>query len=227
MDKEYVFKGLMIDVFSGPKNINLLTRFPILATYPEFTFAKNIPHININAAIRYVVAVYDKRGLRVYEESIQKRKKIAAELVGWRREDGKIEKVHLEILEGKNVAINRMVVRYLKIHKNVKYTSLVALEEAYFSSVLTMMDAATIKNADHQLFKNLESDIENRIVDFLSGDTNRNVAAELIDEIENEKLELRPEDVAKRLKDGLKLVNYNPYDGWIPSKLKLIPEENA
>ncbi len=222
MEKDYVFKGLMFDVFSGPKDSNLMQRFPQLSLYPEFREAEKMQILKINDVIRYIVAVYDKRGLRVYEESIQKRKKIACEMVGWKNANGTIKSSAQDAMDGKNIAVNRMIIRYMKIHKNIKYTSLVALEESYFNLVAKMMDPEAIKSADHTLFKNLESDIEQRVTEFFSGDSSKSLYGDLIDEIEMDKLELRPEDIAKRIRDGVEIVDYNPYGTWKPDKMRLV-----
>ena len=219
----YVFKGLMFDVFSGDNTDDLRKKFPQFRMYPEFV---EVPGANLNEIIRYIVAVYDKRGLRVYEESIQKRKRIASELVGWKQENRHLRRVHQDILESKDVAVNRMVIRFLKMHKSVRYASLVAKEEAYFTMLERMMGVDDLKKADNDLFNSLESDIESRITEFLQGDTNRSLTSELIDEIEFEKLELRPEDVAKRIRDGIEVVDLNPYEDWKPSKMRLVVEHD-
>ena len=222
MEQPYIFKGLMFDVFSGDKTEDLRKRFPQFKMYPEFV---DVQGTDLNSIIRYIVAVYDKKGLRVYEESIQKRKRIASELVGWKEEDRHIRRIYQDILESKNIAVNRMVIRFLKMHKSVRYASLVAKEEAYFTMLERMMGVDDLKKADNELFNALESDIESRITEFLQGDTNKSLTSELIDEIEFEKLELRPEDVAKRIRDGAEVVeNFNPYEDWKPSKMRLVVE---
>jgi len=111
------------------------------------------------------------------------------------------------------------------MHKSVRYASLVAKEEAYFTMLERMMGVDDLKKADNDLFNSLEADIESRITEFLQGDTNKSLTSELIDEIEFEKLELRPEDVAKRIRDGVDVVTYNPYEDWKPEKMRLVVEK--
>ncbi len=133
----YVFKGLLWDVFSDPMDLPLKSRFQELNTYPEFS-EENLSsiRINIDAVIRYIVAVYDKRGLRVYEENLNKRKRIGAELVGWKTgANGKFAKVYEDVIMNRFQPINNMIIRYLKLQRSVEYAALVAFEEQYYSMI--------------------------------------------------------------------------------------------
>jgi len=219
---EYVFKGLLMDVFSYGRDSDLFSKFPQLKLYPEFKEANSLKTVRFNDLMRYIVAVYDRRGLRVYEESSIRRKKIAAGMVNWSLPSGVLLPQAQLVIDGKIPAVNKMAIRYLKLHNNIKYTSLVAMEELYFSMVTKMSDPDGLKKTDYDLFKSLEKDIEDRIADFLNGDTNKQLAGELIEEIEIDSLNLRPEDLAKRIKAGLPILDkFEPYGDYVPKKLRL------
>jgi len=222
MEQIYTFKGLMYDVFSGPKNVDLRKRFPDFNDYPEFTTPIRG---DFNEVIRYIVAVYDRRGLRIYEENLNKRKKIAAELIGWKMTDGKFRKMHQEIMDGKDRVVNAMIIRFLKLHRSVEYATLVAYEEAYFNMLSKMM-TEDISKSDHETFMKIEQEVIKRSADFFNGDTNKGLQNDLIEAIELDKLEFRPEDIARKLREGKEPVDYNPYEKWKPSKMKVIPEDD-
>ena len=214
-------KGCMFDVFSLPSTVVILNKFPKLAIFPEFVAPVKSDR---NKIIRYIVAVYDKRGLRVYEQNVPKRKRMAAELAGWLPNDkGEFPPAVKEIIEGKSKTVNRMIVRYCKLHKSPRYAALVGMEETFYSILDRMVDSDTeTKSTEYTMFKQLENEIEDRAAEFLNGDSNREIIQQVYEDIELERLELRPEDIAKKIKAGKAPVDVDPYEGYSPEKLRLI-----
>lgn len=218
--EQYDLKGCMFDVFSLPAGISILNRFPKLAIFPEFSEPVKIDR---NKIIKYIIAVYDKRGMRVYEQNLPKRKRLSAELAGWApNEKGEFQTAVKEIIEGKSKTVNRMIVRYCKMHKSPRYAALVGMEEIYYGMLDKMVDGGEMKSTDISTFRTLEIEIEDRAAEFLNGDTTREIIQQVYEDIELERLELRPEDVAKKLKAGKAPVDYDPYEGYSPDKLRLI-----
>jgi hypothetical protein len=218
--EQYDLRGCMFDVFSLPVGVVILNKFPKLAIFPEF----KVPvRTDRNKLLKYIIAVYDKRGLRVYEQNLPKRKRMAAELAGWIPDaKGEFTPAIKAIIEGKDKSVNKMIVRYCKIHKSPRYAALVGMEETFYSILERMVDGSDMKAADISTFKSFETEIEDRATEFLNGDSTREIVQQVYEDIELEQLELRPEDIAKKLKSGKSPVDFDPYEGYTAEELRLI-----
>lgn len=220
----YIFKGLMFPVFDLPSNISLLQRYPQLSQWPEFRLPTK--H-DINIVIRYIIAAYDKNGMRVYESNALKRKKLAAELAGWKPErNGEFREEVKEILNGDNDAINQMIVRYCKLQRGASYSVLVGMEEVFYGILQKMIGKVEISAKEAQMFEEYEKKIELRAIEFLNGDTSKPLREGLFEIIEFEKLELRPEDIAEKIKLNKDPIKIHPYgDDYNAGKRRVIIEE--
>ena len=224
----YAFKGLMYDVFTLEKSGSITKRYPELEVYPEFNpkLYLEMKPLDFNDLMKYVVAVYDKKGLRVYEENVSKRKKIAANMVGWRQNaDGGYPLKIEAILTNKNGLVNALIIRYLKLMRSVEYSSLVAFEEQYFNMISKMIQE-DISKQDHEAFVKVEESLNRRVLDFCSGDYAKGLHNSIYESIELEKLGLRPEDIARKLRNGDDIVDVKPYGNWKGNRLLLIPGDD-
>ena len=216
----YVFKNLLFPVFDYPEGANLLERFPQLKQWREFTVPTR--H-DINKVIRYIVAMYDKNGVAVYESNGFKRKKISAELAGWKPDkDGDFRGAVKEMLDGKDVPINLMIIRYCKLQRSARYSTLVGMREVYYSILNKMLNHDDISVKESQMFEDYEKKIDIRAMEFLNGDVNEEVREDLFQAIEYEKLELRPEDIAEKIKEGKLPIKVFPYgENYETGKIRL------
>lgn len=205
----YVFKGLLFPVFDYPEGTKLLERFPQLAQWPEF---KTPTRHDINKVIRYIVAMYDKNGICVYESNGFKRKKLSAEIAGWKPDkDGDFRGPVKEMMEGMDVPVNLMIIRYCKLQRSTRYSTLVGMREVYYSILGKMLNHEDVNTKESQMFEDYEKKIDLRSMEFLNGDVSEEIREDLYQTIEYEKLELRPEDIAEKIKEGKLPVKVFPY----------------
>lgn len=223
--EKYDLSKVMFNVFSLPFEVKILERFPRLAFYPEF----NEPvAIDRNKIIRYIIAVYDRNGLALYEPNMPKRKNIAADIAGFVRDkEGNHKKQIKEIMDGNDPVVNAMIIRYVKLHRSPKYAALVGMIEAFYKILAKMVAGEDLSTADVKTFREFELEIQERSSDIFGGDKSGELIRQLQEDVELEKIELRPEDIAKRIKAGLPVVDINPYDGWVPSKMRLVARKET
>lgn len=223
---QYIFKGLLFPVFDLPRGAKLLERFPGISQWPEF---RAPTRYDASMLIRYIVAAYDKNGLRVYESNATKRKKLAAELAGFpMKANGDPQDEVMEILDGKDATINQMIVRYCKMQRGANYAVLVGMEEVFYGILQKMLGREDISQKEATMFEDYEKKIELRAIEFLNGDKSKDLRDDLFELVEYEKLELRPEDIAERLRQGRPGVRLMPYgDDYDFSRRKLLTGEGS
>jgi hypothetical protein len=216
----YVFKGLLFPVFDYPETTKLLERFPQLAQWPEF---KTPTRHDINKVIRYIVCMYDKNGICVYETNGFKRKRISAELAGWKPDkDGDFRGPVKEMMDGYDEPVNLMIIRYCKLQRSARYSTLVGIREVYYSILEKMIRHDDISAKESQMFEDYEKKIDIRAMEFLNGDMGEEIREDMYQAIEYEKLELRPEDIAEKIKEGKLPVKVFPYgEDYSAGKRKL------
>lgn len=112
---------------------SILSACPELDQYPEFS-AKLPPGLSRNKVIAYIVYCYDKKSpFRIHEENLIKRKIMSAKQAGFQiGQDGTIEPLAKLIIQGKNIAVNAMILRYGRHFHGLLWSFMVAgLENLY------------------------------------------------------------------------------------------------
>lgn len=216
---EYQFKGLLFPVFDVGPQVNLVAKFPTLGMFPEFS---TFDRPNKNMYIRYVVAAYDPHGMIVFEQNLPKRKAKAAELAGFKRnQKGEFLNDVNRMMSGEDKQVNAMIIRYCRFIRDTEYSALVAMAEVYYRSLAKMVNGEELKTAEYAQFEKYETGIPDRMVKFVTGDPSKRLRDSLYEFIELEPLELRPEDIARKLAEGLMPVDIKPYGDWKPSTLTI------
>jgi hypothetical protein len=129
------FEKLQFNVYDTEEGIDLLLKFPELTKYPEFLVP--LQDINKSKLIKYIVYCYDKRSPFVtIEKNLLRRKVMCAKESGWSPDaKGKFD-AHVEaIIKGEDAKANRMVIRYVRMHRDSKYSLLVAAMEMYYENI--------------------------------------------------------------------------------------------
>jgi hypothetical protein len=185
-------------------NVDVVKRHR-LDIYPEFN--DEIPtnlKLSKNKIIKYIVYVYDKYSPLHKITEIMGRKIIAAELAGFNKKGGKfggnIEKMLLcEIPQ-----INKMIVRYCRIQKDSDWSVRVAYEDSLYSQLEAIRNSQEGKDVKDIILNTdtLRSKISDLDKILLEGDDNENLVFDIYDTIENETLELKPEDMADKIEAG-------------------------
>lgn len=176
--------------------------------------------------ISYIILVYDlKTQLRKEYPFFNQRKVVAAELAGFpKKKDGKFTVEYENVLIGKNERVNKAISKYIRLFYNPKYLMLV-----YYWSILSLEFENINNKKESSDFKNTIANIEKleaKIVEceeFLyGGQEQRDAVQALYEEVEKEKLAIRPEDIA--MSDNVdELIGEGPYgEGYKPEKLKYL-----
>ncbi len=201
----------MFDIKDVKTTTNILEKFPRLVQYPEFN--KVLPaYINKSLLFRYIVLMYDSH-LAVHEliPDLSKRKISCAEYAGFPVKDGKVDGVLESVLLCVNEDVNAMIICYCQMQRNHKFTSLVAIEEAHFKLLKKLLEDSTDKSSVLKTINDMEYEIEQRTLELLNYDKSFYLYNSLYEKTEMERLALRPEDIAYKLKLGIPVVDVAPY----------------
>lgn len=197
---ELDYSKMMCNVMAVPEKKNPETEFEIFRKYDEFL--QPTPELDRKKLFRYIPLVYDKNSpLHQVISDVKKVKGKAAELAGFKlQEDGNFMKHVIELLECNNKEVNKMIIRYVTLHKSAKYHEYVVLREAHTKlSVDVVLDPA--KTNLVATFQSVGEKVDKVQQELLSGDNNVNLEDNLNDYYFENELRLRPEHIAKRLKE--------------------------
>lgn len=170
--------------------------YEIFKRYEEFLVPT--PDLDRKKLFRYLPLVYDKNSpLHDVISDIKKLKGKAADLAGFKKnDDGRFLSSVEALLDCTNRDTNKMIIRYVLAHKNAKYSEYCILREAHFKTSVNVLEDPDSKVL--QTFKTLTKEIDEARQDILSKDNNKNLEQDFEEYYFNDKLMLRPEDVAIR-----------------------------
>ena len=125
-----------------------------------------------------------------------KRKIEAAIHAGYRLEEGGIfpEKVE-DMLSGKNLSVNRLLVAFVRLHRNVKYSYLVSIEESFY---FLMEEVASGEMRNLGRLREIQAEIEDVILEMLNEDDAILTKEHVFKYMEEERINMRPEDIARK-----------------------------
>lgn len=159
------------------------------------------PGIDNDKLMQFVFCMYDKNSpYRKKFPDVLKRKIEAAHDVGF--EDiggGQFESPIEDLLKGRNQVVNKKVVEYVRLHRNFKYAFLVSIEASYYNIMVDIMGGATKQINDA---RNIQTELEDTLMEILNQDNNPYLKDEILRYMEDERLQLRPEDMAKKMQNG-------------------------
>ena len=134
---------------------SVLDAHPELKKYKEFASADD-------KVLRYVIYCYDKYSPfhRVAAGDINKRKRLAMEKAGMLLSKINNDEQIQEIINGENMLVNIMIVRYIRLQSDAKFAILMAKQENYYHGLFVLTSRkVTIGDAiDEALSKNKFSD---------------------------------------------------------------------
>lgn len=197
-DKE--FQQMMFNPMRVPEGENIFKTYKDLTKYRAFKLDPG-EGIDNNKLLQWVFCVYDKNSpYRKKFTDVLKRKVEAAHDTGFEDIGGGIFTDPVEdFLKGRNTIVNMKVVEYVRMHRNFKYAFLVSIEASYFNIMLEIMGGAT-KQINEA--RNIQNELEDTMLELLNQDNNPFLKDEVLRFMENDRLQLRPEDIAKKFQDG-------------------------
>ena len=157
--------------------------------------------INNNLLMKYILLMYDKNSpyRKKYSDALKRKIEIAHD-VGFTDIGGGIFEPPVEdFLKGRNRIVNTKIVEYVRLHRNFKYAFLVSIETSYYTMMIDVMGGATKQVSD---MKSIQTELEDTLLEILNQDNNPYLKEEILRYMEDERLQLRPEDIAKKLQAG-------------------------
>ena len=183
-----------------PEGSTVLSYYKDLGKIKEFKLSPG-EGIDNNKVMMYVILMYDKGSpyRKKYTDVLKRKIEVAHDVEFKTIEGGVFEPPIEDFLRGKNRIVNRKIVAYVRMHRNYKFSYLVAIDESYYSLMLEILggDVKKISSA-----KEIRDDLEETLLEILNQDTNPYLRDEILRYLEEERLELRPEDIAKKLQNG-------------------------
>jgi hypothetical protein len=177
--------------------------YDIFQQYREFT----TPTFDLDRSklFRYIPLVYDKNSpLHVVIDDIKKLKGKAAELAGFKKIDGKYLESVEKLLTGQHKEANYMIIRYVVLHKSKQWHRFCILNEVFeHTSERLLRDPS---KSDLQNFESLSEQIDTVKQDLLSKDNSSKLEEDMYSYYFDDKLKLKPEDIALNRKEGKDIV---------------------
>jgi hypothetical protein len=196
-------KNIRYDVLSEN---DYLKKYPELKRYPEF--AKQSGK-EFNKLFRYIACSYDKNSPLHYLGSVMKRKLEAAKIAEFDTDkDGNLTPEYENILRCGDKKVNLMIIRYCRLQGDIDFTVCMTYYEALHKQQIELLDSTESDEKTKDLIANiqtLKTHIKTYEDSILQNDTSKELTREFIEQIEMESLELRPEDIARKVKDGEKI----------------------
>jgi hypothetical protein len=194
------FQQMMYNPERVPEGTSVLQFYKELGKIKEFKASAG-EAIDDNKVMLYILCMYDKNSpYRKKFTDVLKRKIEVAHDTGFQTiEGGNFEPPVEDFLKGRNEKVNKKIVAYVRMHRNYKFAYLVTIDESYFNLMLEILGGKTNKISDA---KEVQGELEETLLEILNEDTNPYLRDEILRYMENERLSLRPEDIAKAMQEG-------------------------
>jgi hypothetical protein len=210
------YSAMMVDTFG------LQPKQDPRVVYPEsFAFSEyyeDTHDVDIKKVLRYIPLVYDRNSpLHKIYTDLRKLKIKAADLAGFiRQEDGKFLSNVEAVLMCANTVVNKMIIRYVTQHKNALYVRFVMYNELYLTNMEAMLAGKT--NGKVSDFDALGDKLDEIRQQLFSQDKSPKLHEDLQQFYFDDRLFLKPEDIAKKLQE-------KPNESPVPIPEKKKPEE--
>ena len=194
------FQQMMYNPERVPEGTSVLSFYKDLGKIREFKASAG-EGIDDNKVLLYVLCMYDKNSpyRKKYNDVLKRKIEVAHDCGFETTEGGNFAPPIEDFLKGKNEKVNKKICAYVRMHRNYKYAYLVAMDESYYTLMLQIIGGETKKIADA---KSAQEELEQTLLEMLNEDTNPYLKDEMLRYMENERLALRPEDIAKAVQEG-------------------------
>jgi hypothetical protein len=192
------FENLLLKgIYDLTDKDDILEKYPQLKKYPEFN--KKVKHpVRV---LKYIAFVYDKNTPFHIISNIMARKIEAANIAGISKND----EDYANILGCRNTEVCGMIIRYIRMHKDLDYSEYIVVNEAYYNQQQKLIsdDTSSIDKTKDLIANSnaLRSRIDILRSELLNNDTNKTLERELEEAIEEEQLMVKPELMAKLIRD--------------------------
>jgi hypothetical protein len=166
-------------------------------------YYEELKEVDVVKFLRFIPMAYDKNSpLRSHFTETVRLKIKAADLAGFvRQDDGRFLSNVENVLNGGNEIANRMIIRYVVQHKNSLYTRFVMYQELY-ENEMNKLRSGEKGAAKISEFDTLGDKLDEIRQELFSQDNNIKLQNDFHQFYFEDKLLLRPEDIAEKLRKG-------------------------
>ena len=198
VDKE--FAGMMYSPARVPEGESLFKIYPDLKKYKIFTKSPG-PELNNDMVMIWILCMYDKstpyRGK--FRDVLRRKAEIAHDVGFESQPSGIFEDPVEDFMRGNNKIVNEKVVEFVRMHRSFKYAYLVGIENSYYNLLLEVMNGNTKRIPD---LRGVQEELEETMLQLLNEDDNPYIKDAVLRYVEEERLMLRPEDIARKKASG-------------------------
>ena len=207
------FKRLQFNVFELPEDKEVLTQWPELCRFPEFT-TKQLKGISRDHVMRYIILCYDKKTPLLSEKNLSKRKRVAAELAGFEMNSKGIFKDSvISMMGNENKIVVRMIVRYVRLQSDMRFSLLVSGMETYYENIVRITNSgkdddvldSTEKSKLFDQSKKMSDELESLADELFNNDIEILEEADEVNQEERDTITSWPEYWAKKKTQRLEL----------------------
>jgi hypothetical protein len=197
---EIEFRQMMYNPAKVPDDVPVVRYYKDLIKHKIFKKSPG-PELDNNLVMLYILCMYDKHSpYRTKFPNVLKRKIEIAHDVGFDTIEGGIFEEEVEnFLKGQNRIVNEKIVEYVRLHRNFKYTFLVGIENSYYKLMRDVMGGNTKRLTD---LRDIQQELEATMMEMLNEDDNPYTREAVLRYIEEERLLLRPEDMAFKAREN-------------------------
>jgi len=190
------------------ENESVITAFPELKKLFNSYSGENRENV-----FRYIISYYNPKSPIREEADIIKRKRNAAVAAGFEfNKKGRLPEHAEKMMIGVDEEVNKMIIDYCFFTSSIDFTLLATYEHGLYIEMIGMLKDKGFNKDTIKKIKEIQSEIELLQSKILSGDHFiKNLMDSLYNVTERIRIELRPEDIAKKLKNGEAPVSVTPY----------------
>ena len=173
--------------------------FSDIFSFPEYW--EDTEDVDVKKTLKYIPLAYDKNSpLHKHYSDLRKLKVKAAELAGFiKQDDGRFLSNVENVLLCGNRIVNKMIIRYCIQHKNMLYVKYVMYQQLYFTQMEQLL--AGEKSGKVSEFDSIGDKIDEIRNQLFNQDKSQKLNSELEAFYFEDKLLLRPEDIARKLQE--------------------------
>ena len=196
-----------------------------LSVYGEFSKNETDYGLDRLKLFRYIVMMYDMLSpMRLEYPDFWERKKVSALNAGFKvNKKGYFDEIIEKMLLGENDYVNQAVTKYVMLHGVPEYSALVAYQAGLYFETLKVQRGTITPNITKNIDM-LSAKIRLLTEQIYGGSETINAKRALYSGIEKDRFPL-PDDVVKRLNEGDKLEDYNPYGNYEVEPIKFMGDE--
>jgi hypothetical protein len=183
-----------------PEGSDILKFYKELGKVKEFR-ANPGESIDNNKVMLYILCLYDKNSpyRKKYNDVLKRKVEVAHDCGFETEESGNFMPPVEDFLKGKNRVVNQKAVQYVRLQRNFKFAYMVTIEESYYNLMLEILGGETKKIPTA---KEVQNELEETLLEILNEDNNPYLRDEILRYLEDERLQLRPEDIARKMQNG-------------------------